>query len=375
MSLVPLSCKFRPSGDNASSSISKLWLDEALGVVAIAAKRSLRDIVRVADAGIEGGGIATALGTLARGMVSEGRGLVGVDGALDPTVSVCAPIPVFALVVEDSSGTDIEVGNAEGGRFRPALVGACRRSFALIPTYRDAIEPVVIALEVASFRASDGVFGLGSPPISPGVVRPLDNDDTTRLEGVTRPDEDGVERPRRVDTEGGRGRGAEITVGADKRVDGTKTPQLGGHEKYCFLFSKRVHQQQNQKVTFEREKCKNSMAMGSEAHIQSRTFQNKRRANAWRVGTTLFYVLLQCPEPFFDTASKDRITHPLKLPSFFPLPAKPPLNSTPAQRPGLPSISPRNLNVPSNPSDSTRTLSPISNGLPVLLILLPVISD
>lgn len=38
---------------------------------------------------------------------------------------------------------------------------------------------------------------------------------------------------------------------------------------------------------------------------------------------------------------------PATDPSFFPLPANPPLSSTPAQRPGFPSISPTNRSVPS----------------------------
>lgn len=47
-------------------------------------------------------------------------------------------------------------------------------------------------------------------------------------------------------------------------------------------------------------------------------------------------------------------------PSFFPLPAKPPPSSTPANVPAFPSISPRKRRVPSNPSDSMRTVSPSS---------------
>lgn len=51
---------------------------------------------------------------------------------------------------------------------------------------------------------------------------------------------------------------------------------------------------------------------------------------------------------------------PPTLPSFFPFPAKPPDNSTPAHSPPLPSISPMNRSVPSNPRLSMRTLSPSS---------------
>lgn len=63
------------------------------------------------------------------------------------------------------------------------------------------------------------------------------------------------------------------------------------------------------------------------------------------------------------------LTHPLTEPLFFPLPAKPPPSSTPAKSPTFPSISPRNLRVPSKPRDSIRTLSPMSNDLPARLEL------
>jgi len=66
---------------------------------------------------------------------------------------------------------------------------------------------------------------------------------------------------------------------------------------------------------------------------------------------------------------------PFTVPSFFPFPEKPPLSSTPAQRPNLPSIAPMYLNVPSYPSDSMRTLSPASNGLLARLELLAETSD
>lgn len=68
-------------------------------------------------------------------------------------------------------------------------------------------------------------------------------------------------------------------------------------------------------------------------------------------------------------------THPATDPLFLPLPAKPPLSSTPAHMPGFPSISPKYLSTPSKPSDSIRTLSPTSNGRPALLALLAKRSD
>lgn len=55
------------------------------------------------------------------------------------------------------------------------------------------------------------------------------------------------------------------------------------------------------------------------------------------------------------------------MPLFFPLPANPPPSSTPAHKPGLPSISPTYFNKPSKPRDSIRTLSPISKDLLTLL--------
>ena len=69
-----------------------------------------------------------------------------------------------------------------------------------------------------------------------GVLRPLPNDE--RAEGVILPDaeKEGVIRPLRVDATD-EGRDMEIpTVGADSFVVATKTPQLGGQVKYCFLY-------------------------------------------------------------------------------------------------------------------------------------------
>jgi hypothetical protein len=68
----------------------------------------------------------------------------------------------------------------------------------------------------------------------------------------------------------------------------------------------------------------------------------------------------------------DRLPYPLTVPLFFPLPENPPFNSTPAQTPGFPSISPIYLNVPSYPSDSILTLSPISK---VRFVIFPKTSE
>ena len=51
-------------------------------------------------------------------------------------------------------------------------------------------------------------------------------------------------------------------------------------------------------------------------------------------------------------------THPDTVPSFLPIPAKPPSSSIPAQTPALNSVSPINLNVPSIPIPLALTLSP-----------------
>lgn len=68
------------------------------------------------------------------------------------------------------------------------------------------------------------------------------------------------------------------------------------------------------------------------------------------------------------------ITHPFTEPLFLPLPANPPLSSTPANRPDFPTISPRNFNMPSKPRDSMRTLSPMSKVRPARLELLVNVS-
>lgn len=63
--------------------------------------------------------------------------------------------------------------------------------------------------------------------------------------------------------------------------------------------------------------------------------------------------------------------YPFTLPSFLPLPLKPPPSSTPAHSPGLPSIDPTKRRTPSNPKDSILTASPTSNCLPARLTLRP----
>lgn len=131
-----------------------------------------------------------------------------------------------------------------------------------------------------------GTEGVRRPVDAEGVIRPLDRD----TDGVILPprfaDTEGVIRPLREDaTDDGRF----PTVGGDSFVVATNTPHWGGQVKYCFLMSK------SEKV--------------------QRTHNEE--------------------------------AYPATDPSFFPLPANPPLSSTPAQRPGFPSISPTNRSVPS----------------------------
>jgi hypothetical protein len=71
----------------------------------------------------------------------------------------------------------------------------------------------------------------------------------------------------------------------------------------------------------------------------------------------------------------ERNAHPLTVPLFLPLPAKPGPSSTPAHMPCLPSISPTKRRVPSKPRDSIRTLSPTSKVRPARLTLRVNTSD
>ena len=157
------------------------------------------------------------------------------------------------------------------------LAGVLASCFAVIPTYLAAREPGVMLVGggavvrpgvtkvlVAEGRGrAEGVcrlLGVLRPVDAAGVTRPLD------IEGVILPFEnEGVFRP--LGTEGvflpfpmeGKADGVILpeaekegvilplrtdatedglewpTVGADNLVDATKTPQFGGHVKYCFL--------------------------------------------------------------------------------------------------------------------------------------------
>jgi hypothetical protein len=72
-----------------------------------------------------------------------------------------------------------------------------------------------------------------------GVMRPADIEGVTRpveTDGVILPDIEGVVRPLRDEaTEDGRDIIPIRTAGGDSFPEATKTPQLGGQEKYCIL--------------------------------------------------------------------------------------------------------------------------------------------
>ena len=256
----------------------------------------LRDTERLDSVVFEGeggGGIAIALGIRARGvLLKEGRDFEGV-------VDVGMPMPIPLGLEPSGLGVlngELRVGDEscrEGctgepnpvdlvGLIAPAarfgLPGVVPAScFAVIPTYLAALEPGVILVGTFVVRAgvtrlravvadgrgrAEGVCRLSvlRPVDAAGVTRPLPKDGVTlpleidgvtlpldiegvfrplpmegRAEGVIRPDaeKEGVMRPLRTDaTDDGR----DIpTVAADSFVKATKTPQLGGHVKYCLL--------------------------------------------------------------------------------------------------------------------------------------------
>lgn len=157
-----------------------------------------------------------------------------------------------------------------------------------------------------------GNEGVTLPVRKEGVTRPLD------IEGVTLPEYDGVMRPlllRTEATEDGREMMLVRTVGRESLSTATNTPHFGGQVKYLMLI---------------------------------------RVANQDRL-----------------IAVDGDTAYPFTLPSFLPLPAKPPPSCTPAHSPGLPSIGPTKCKTPSNPKDSILTSSPISNCLPARLTLRP----
>ena len=97
-----------------------------------------------------------------------------------------------------------------------------------MPTYRLAFEPsVTFGVRETREIADEGVFArLGRERPAEGVEKTV---------GVTRPDMDGVIRPREDDAEGGLTFAPNPIVGADSLVKATNTPHLGGHVKYRVL--------------------------------------------------------------------------------------------------------------------------------------------
>lgn len=240
-----------------------------------------------------GGGIAIALGNLARGvLLNDGRVF---DGVVE--IGIPIPIPIGfvaprALGVPKGDPVRLRVGEArgrgvcKGDPYPVDLVGLSEPAprlglavdpascLAVMPTYLAAREPGVMLVGTLAVRAgvvrfrgaatggrgrADGACRLGvllrgraegvtRPLPSDGVIRPFPREGVTRpfpidgvtrplaIEGVTRPfDIEGVLRPPYIEaTEDGRDMGSPA-VGADSFVEATKTPQLGGQLKYCLL--------------------------------------------------------------------------------------------------------------------------------------------
>ena len=131
--------------------------------------------------------------------------------------------------------------------------------WAVIDIYLAALEPAVILpvrkvvfdLKVGVLNARR-IFIAGVVPgvtqsVVAGVVRPVegvalplgkvaDGREVVKNDGVIRPELAGVILPPRVDaTDEGRCIAPGPTVGDESFVVAMNTPQLSGHEKYCFL--------------------------------------------------------------------------------------------------------------------------------------------
>jgi len=154
-------------------------------------------------------------------------------------------------------------------RFSPPLsTGLSTLSFrslelsclAVIDIYFAALEPavilsvreVVVDFEVGVLNARRtfvaGVVPGVTQPFVAGVVRPVEGvtlplekvadgvREVVKKDGVIRPELAGVVLPPRVDaTDDGRCMAPRPTVGDESFVVAMNTPQLSGHEKYCFL--------------------------------------------------------------------------------------------------------------------------------------------
>ena len=85
-------------------------------------------------------------------------------------------------------------------------------------------------MAVTLVRVCEGVVR----PLVENDPRPLLDDPPAATEG--RPVMEGVWRPLREEAaDDGRWTDQRFTVGIDNLAVDTKTPQLGGHTKYCFL--------------------------------------------------------------------------------------------------------------------------------------------
>jgi hypothetical protein len=132
--------------------------------------------------------------------------------------------------------------------------------WAVIDIYLAALEPavilsvreVVVDLEVGVLSArrtcAAGVVPGVTQPFVAGVMRPVTGvtlpleivadgvREVVKKDGVIRPELAGVVLPPRFDaTDEGRCMAPGPTVGDESFVVAMNTPQLSGHEKYCFL--------------------------------------------------------------------------------------------------------------------------------------------
>lgn len=239
-------------------------------------------MVRLYMPGDAGGGIATALGTRGRG-VFIARIFVGV-----PVLGTRPPSVGFGVVNGDPLGRvgedSVRVG--EDSVLRAGLDAVTSRvlsCFAVIVTYFEAREPAVILpfrdvfFVLAPLAA---LRGGRTPGVMPGVTRPEESEP-----GVTLPPfADGVVHVLRL-----------------KDVEGVILPEVRG-----------VVRPPREDATDE------------------------GRSNRPVVGNDSFVVATNTPQ--FGGQAKYRF--PPTDPSFLPFPANPPLSSTPAHSPALPSISP-----------------------------------
>lgn len=221
--------------------------------------------------------MATALGIRARGVLMDGLPIAEV-----PDAETRPPRLGFGVLKGEPGGrvgdevvreiregeVRVRAGLAASRPRRDGVVAAASRELsclAVMETYLDARDPAVsfsvnaVGLALAGLgrtraraRAAGVVPGVARPaydgvmrPPIEGVVREVDAEGVIRpplvlndmeVDGVFRPEMEGVVRPPREEaTEDGRWTAPGPTVGAESFVVAMNTPQLGGHEKYCFL--------------------------------------------------------------------------------------------------------------------------------------------